>query len=147
MNFKEKLIGLVRQADDASAEAFMQEYGDCRNMTNGDKISPLVIIYKRNMTELESMQSGREMCDFISNEVTRLNDAAREADVPTDQYDYVGKWLQKMQREMQSKRMQNPMNALMYFTNAVLKGDGLGVAAEKAAKKIVKKIGKTIVNI
>ena len=32
MNFKEKLIGLVRQADDASAEAFMQEYGDCRNM-------------------------------------------------------------------------------------------------------------------
>ncbi len=37
-----RLTSTTTDAKIASAEAFMQEYGDCRNMTNGDKISPLV---------------------------------------------------------------------------------------------------------
>lgn len=131
MNRINKAIAKICKADNEAAEAFLEKYDDCRN-TIGDKVSPLVIVYKRDMDKIMSMSSGREISDFVASEITRLNDEAHEANVPSAAFDYVGKWLDKMKTIMSKK---NKNKAIEYLSNAVLSGDGLAVCAEKTEKE------------
>lgn len=131
MNRINKAIERICKADNEAAEAFLQKYDDCRNVSGG-KVSPLVIVYKKDMDQIMGMNSGKEISDFVASEVTRLNDEAHEANVPSAAFDYVGKWLDKMQTIMPKK---SKTKAVEYLSNAILSGDGMAVCAEKEEKK------------
>jgi hypothetical protein len=131
VNRIDKAIVKICKADNEAAEAFLHEYDDCRNVV-GDKVSPLVIVYKKDMDQIMNMNSGKEISDFVASEITRLNNEAHEAGVPSSAFDYVGKWLDKMQVIMPKK---SKNKAIEYLSNAVLSGDGMAVCADKEEKK------------
>lgn len=114
-----------------AAQQLIQEYSDCTNLAGGNKISPLIIIYKRDMQQLQTMATGAQMADYIVGRIDELNQQFRDAGIKSDQYDFVTNWAQKMKANMYKKK--NGMDALMYFSNSVLKGDGLGRDREKAS--------------
>lgn len=96
------------------------------------KISPLVIVFNTYIKELQLM-SPKEMATFVVDKITYYNETFREANIRSEVYDYTTNYLKKFEFEMNKKR--NTTDALMFFSNAVLKGDGLSTKLKETERQ------------
>lgn len=122
------------------AEDFLKKYDDCKNEANGNKVSPLVIVYKKDLDSLmSSTANGQELLKMIAKKIEDYNNEAKNANVPQKFFNYVGPWLDKFKAMATKPKMKKLMNAVSYFTNCVLSGDGMAVASDNSPKKTAKK--------
>lgn len=127
-------------AEVSPAEDFLKKYDDCKNEANGNKVSPLVIVYKKDLDNLmNSTTNGQEFLNMVAKKIEEYNEEAKNANVPQKFFNYVGPWLDKFKSMAQKPKMKKLMNAISYFTNCVLSGDGMAVASDSSTKKTAKK--------
>ena len=126
-------------SENTPAEEFLKKYDDCKNEANGNKVSPLVIVYKKDLDSLmSSTANGQEFLKMIADKIEDYNNEAKNANVPAKFFNYVGPWLDKFKTMAMKPKMKKLMNAVSYFTNCVLSGDGMAVASDDSPKKTAK---------
>ena len=91
------------------------------------QISPMIIVFNTYINELQLM-SPKKIAKFAVEKIKNLNDTFKEAKIKSEIYDYTTNYLNKFEFEMNRKR--NTTDALLFFSNAILKGDGLSANLE-----------------
>lgn len=135
-NLMKKLAEELSEHEHTPAEEFLAKYDDCKNETNGNKVSPLVIVYKKDLDNLmNSTTNGQEFLNMVAKKIEEYNEEAKNSNVPQKFFNYVGPWLDKFKAMAQKPKMKKLMNAISYFTNCVLSGDGMAVASESKTMK------------
>lgn len=106
------------------AQQLVDSYSDCKNAHG--KISPYTIIIKRDLGEVQTMQSPKQMADFVGQKMSEYNTMFKSKKIKSDIYNCpsdnaIGTLKANMAK---SKNVDKALNCLF---NAELKGSGEGV--------------------